>query len=329
MIKWLVEQGHTVFVISWVNPDASYADKTFDDYLLDGPLAAMDAVEKATGESQINVVGYCIGGTLLAIALAYLAAKKDSRVASATFLTSLIDFSEPGEIGVFIDEQQVTNLEQQMNKKGYLDGSMMANSFSSLRANDLMWSFVINNYLMGKQPKPFDLLYWNSDSTRMPAKMHSDYLRNMYMGNKLVEAGGFNVDGVALDVSKIKVPCYFLSTSEDHIAPWKSCYLGARLLGGPVKFVLGSSGHIAGVVNPPTANKYSYKTVAGKLRKTPEDWLANALDKPGSWWNDWAKWLRKTTGDQVPARLPGDAKLKVIEDAPGSYVKARIDDPVA
>ena len=255
-----MDQGHTVFVVSWVNPDRRLAAKRFDDYMLEGSIAALDAIEKATGESKINLIGYCLGGTLLGCTLAYLAAKGDERVACATFFVSLLDFSEPGELGVFIDEEQVANLEKKMNERGFLEGSEMASTFNLLRANDLMWSFVINNYLMGKDPFPFDLLYWNSDSTRMPAKMHSFYLRNMYIKNLLAVPGGIELAGVPIDLSKVKVPAYFISTVEDHIAPWKTTYKGASYLGGPVRFVLGGSGHVAGIVNPPAANKYHYWT---------------------------------------------------------------------
>ncbi|MDR2880619.1 MAG: class I poly(R)-hydroxyalkanoic acid synthase, partial [Azoarcus sp.] len=274
-IKWLVEQGQTVFVISWVNPDERLAEKTFDSYMKEGIFAAIDAIEKQTGEKDVNAIGYCLGGTLLAVTLAYLAAKKQKRIASATFLTTLTDFSDPGELGVFIDEEQVTNLEKKMFQRGFLEGSEMAGTFNMLRSNDLVWSFVVNNYLMGRNPFPFDLLYWNSDSTRLPAKMHSFYLRKMYMENKLVEPGGIEIDGVPLDLGKINVPCYFISTIEDHIAPWKSTYTGATHFTAPVRFVLGGSGHIAGVVNPPAANKYGYWiNPADKLPPTADEWFS-------------------------------------------------------
>ncbi|HYN13462.1 MAG TPA: class I poly(R)-hydroxyalkanoic acid synthase, partial [Burkholderiales bacterium] len=259
-IRWAVDRGHTVFVLSWVNPDARLAQKGFDDYMLEGPLAALEAVEKATGERKVNFIGYCLGGTLLGATLGYLAAKKQDRVASATYFVSLLDFSQPGELGVFIDEEQVANLERKMNERGYLDGAEMAGTFNLLRSNDLVWSFVVNNYLMGKDPFPFDLLYWNADSTRMPARMHSYYLRNMYLKNAMGTPGGIELRGVPIDLSKVKIPSYFISTVEDHIAPWKSTYRGARYLGGQVKFVLGGSGHIAGIVNPPAAKKYHYWT---------------------------------------------------------------------
>ena len=315
-IKWALDQGHTVFVVSWVNPDAKLAEKGFDDYLTEGALASMDAVLKATGEERLNVIGYCLGGTLLGTALAWLAAKRDARVAAATFFVSLLDFSQPGELGVFIDEAQVENLERRMNERGYLEGSEMASTFNMLRSNDLVWSFVINNYLMGKDPYPFDLLYWNSDSTRMPARMHSFYLRNMYLKNLLGVPGGIELAGVKMDLSKVKVPAYFISTAEDHIAPWKTTYQGAKYLGGPVRFVLGGSGHIAGIVNPPAANKYHYWTNKA-FPATADEWLHSATQTPGSWWEDWQRWIAAQNGDdKVPARIP----TKAIEDAPGSYV---------
>ncbi len=319
-IKWAVDQGHTVFVVSWVNPDAKLAEKGFDDYLTEGAIAAMDAAMTATGEDKLNVIGYCLGGTLLGCTLAWLAAKGDERVGCATFFVSLLDFSQPGELGVFIDEAQVENLERRMNERGYLEGSEMATTFNMLRSNDLVWSFVINNYLMGKDPFPFDLLYWNSDSTRMPARMHSFYLRNMYLKNKLGVPGAVTLAGVPIDLSQVKVPAYFISTVEDHIAPWKTTYKGAQYLGGDVRFVLGGSGHIAGIVNPPAAKKYQYWTNE-KRPDTPEAWFAGATPHPGSWWEDWQHWMEQQNGgDKVPARIPS----KAIEDAPGSYVMQRL-----
>jgi polyhydroxyalkanoate synthase len=325
-VKWATDQGHTTFIMSWVNPDESLSHKNFEDYLLEGSLAAIDAVEKATGEKEINMAGYCLGGTLLMSTLAYMAAKKDKRVASATFFTALIDFSQPGELGVFLDEGAVAGLEKRMAENGFLEGSEMAGTFNMLRANDLIWSFVVNNYLMGKDPFPFDLLYWNSDSTRMPATMHSFYLRNMYIGNKLREPGGIELAGVKIDISKVKTPCYFISTIEDHIAPWKSTYMGAQIPSGPVKFVLGGSGHIAGIVNPPAANKYGYWT-NDELPEGADAFLEGATHNPGSWWTDWQQWVTtQPNGDKkVPARKPGAGALKVLDDAPGSFVKFRLD----
>jgi polyhydroxyalkanoate synthase subunit PhaC len=319
-IRWAVAQGHTVYVLSWVNPDARLAQKGFEDYMLEGPLAALDYIERATGEREANVIGYCLGGTLLGATLAYLAHKKQARVAAATFFVSLLDFSQPGELGVFIDEQQVANLERRMNERGYLEGSEMAGTFNLLRANDLVWSFVVNNYLLGKDPFPFDLLYWNADSTRMPARMHSFYLRNMYIHNRLAVPGGITLDGVPVDLSKVTLPSYFISTVEDHIAPWKTTYKGARYLKGPVRFVLGGSGHIAGIVNPPAAKKYHYWT-NDSLSPTPEDWFAGATQRPGSWWQDWQAWIDgHNAGDKIPAREP----VSPIEDAPGSYAMLRL-----
>jgi polyhydroxyalkanoate synthase len=319
-IKWALDQGHTVFVLSWVNPDARLAQMGFEDYMKQGPLAALDAVEKATGERKVNFIGYCLGGTLLGATLAYLAAKGEDRVAAATFFVSLLDFSAPGELGVFIDEAQVDNLEKKMNERGYLEGSEMASTFNLLRANDLVWSFVINNYLMGKDPFPFDLLYWNSDATRMPARMHSYYLRNMYLKNLLGVPGGITMDGVPVDLSKVKIPAYFISTAEDHIAPWKTTYKGSQYLGGEVRFVLGGSGHIAGIVNPPAAKKYHYFTNEARPASADE-WFKTATQHPGSWWEDWQAWMdARNGGEKVPARAPKDA----LEDAPGSYVMLRL-----
>ena len=322
-VRWAVDQGHTVFVISWVNPDGRYAGKSFEDYMFEGPLAALDAIGQATGENRVNVIGYCLGGTLLGATLAWMAEKGDERAASATFLGSLLDFSIPGELGVFIDEAQVESLERRMNERGYLEGSEMAATFNMLRANDLVWSFVVNNYLLGKDPFPFDLLYWNSDSTRMPAKMHSFYLRNMYLANRLKEPGGITLGAVPIDLRKIAIPAYFVSTVEDHIAPWKSTYKGARILSGPRRFVLGGSGHIAGIVNPPSAKKYGYWT-RSQLPETVEEWQAGASWNEGSWWIDWKAWIAGLNGpDRVPARAPGTGALQALEDAPGSYVSVR------
>ncbi len=323
-VKWAAEQGHTVFVISWINPDARHARKTFEDYLNEGMLDALDAIEKATGENEVNVIGHCLGGTLLACTLGHLAAKNDGRIASATFFASLIDFEQPGELEVFIDEKQIEALESRMQDRGYLEGSEMATTFNMLRSNDLIWSFVINNYLLGRDPFPFDLLYWNSDSTRMPAAMHSYYLRNMYLKNLLRKPGGIQMNGVPIDLGRVETPLYFVSTVEDHIAPWRSTYAGAKLFSGPVRFVLGGSGHIAGIINPPAANKYSYWT-RSRLTEKADEWLKGATQHPGSWWADWAGWVAQHGGDKVPPRVPGKGKLKAIEDAPGSYVKLRVD----
>lgn len=321
-IKWAVDQGLTVFVISWVNPDEDLATKSFEDYMQDGPLAALDAIKQATGEDKVNVIGYCLGGTLLASTLAYMVTQKDDRIASATYFTTMVDFKEPGELGVFIDEEQLTSLENRMNKKGFLEGKAMATTFNMLRANDLIWSFVVNNYLLGKEPFPFDLLYWNADSTRMPAAMHSFYLRKMYQQNLLAKPGGITLKGTPIDLTKIKTPSFILSTKEDHIAPWKSTYAATQLYAGPVTFCLAGSGHIAGVINPPSQTKYGYWTNA-KIEKTSDEWFARAVQTEGSWWPAWRKWLQNFDGEQVKARTPGDGKLKPREDAPGSFVKQR------
>jgi poly[(R)-3-hydroxyalkanoate] polymerase subunit PhaC len=323
-VKWATDQGMTVFVISWVNPDEHLADKDFEDYLTEGPLAALQAIEKATGEKEVNALGYCLGGTLLAATLAHMAATKDRRIVSGTFMTSLVDFTQAGELEVFIDENQVASLERKMSERGYLEGSEMANTFNMLRANDLIWSFVINNYLLGRDPFPFDLLHWNSDATRMPATMHSFYLRNMYMKNLLRVPGGIKLAGVPIDVSKVTVPTYFASAIEDHIAPWKTTYAGPQLLGGKSRFVLSGSGHIAGMINPPSAHKYGFWT-NDKLPDSPDDWLAGAKQHAGSWWTHWAHWLTPFLGPQVAARIPGKGKLKVIEAAPGTYARIRAD----
>ncbi|TQF76840.1 class I poly(R)-hydroxyalkanoic acid synthase [Elioraea sp. Yellowstone] len=319
-VRWAVAQGHTVFMISWVNPDERLAEKTFEDYMLEGPLAALDAIEQATGEREVNAIGYCLGGTLLACTLAHMAAKDDSRIKAATFFTTLVDFAEAGELTVFIDEEQLKALEESMQRKGYLDGSEMAATFNMLRANDLIWSFVVNNYLLGQEPFPFDLLYWNSDSTRMPAAMHSFYLRKMYQENRLSQPGGITLGGTPIDLGRITVPSYILATREDHIAPWKACYKATQIYGGRKRFVLAASGHIAGVVNPPDAGKYSH-WVNTELPPDPEAWLAGATELAGSWWPDWQRWVASLSKAKVPARQPGDGKLAVIEPAPGSYVK--------
>jgi len=323
-IRWAVAQGHTLFVISWVNPDGKLAHKGFDDYMREGPLAALEAIEQATGEKEANVIGYCLGGTLLACTLAWLGIKGRRPVKSATFFTAMIDFSEPGELGVFVDETVLSNLEKKMEERGYLEGSEMASTFNLLRANDLIWSFVVNNYLLGKDPFPFDLLFWNSDSTRMPAKMHTFYLRNMYIRNALVQPGAIELGGEPIDLDNIQVPSCFVSTVEDHIAPWKSTYTGAQRMPEPVKFILGGSGHIAGVVNPPAANKYQYWTSDGALAETAEVWLSQAQRHDGSWWSEWNRWVAQFGGTRVPARTPGSGKLKPIDDAPGAYAKLRL-----
>lgn len=318
-VKWCVEKGFTVFVASWVNPDPHLAMKSFESYMIEGVHAALDAVEKATGEKEVNAIGYCIGGTLLASSLAHMAAKGDKRIKSATFFATQVDFTEAGDLQVFIDEEQISDLERQMEATGgVLEGSTMASTFNMLRSNELIWSYVVNNYLLGREPVPFDLLYWNADATRMPAKMHLFYLRECYLRNNLAE-GRMELGGVKLDLHKIKVPIYLQSSREDHIAPYNSVYKGTHLFGGPVHFIVAGSGHIAGVINPPSAKKYQYWT-NDTYPEHPEEWLASAEEHPGSWWPDWEKWLLPKAGPMVAARKPGDGKLPVIEDAPGSYV---------
>jgi polyhydroxyalkanoate synthase len=323
-IKWATEQGYTVFVISWVNPDERLSAFVFEDYMKKGPLAALDAIEKATGQRKVSAIGYCIGGTLMATTLAYMAARNDDRIAACTFFTAQVDFTEPGELGVFIDEDQLAGIEEMMSKKGYLEGAEMATTFNMLRANDLIWSFVVNNYLMGKDPFPFDLLYWNADATRMPAAMHSYYLRNMYQKNLLSQPGGLVVDNVPIDLRKITIPVYLQAGKEDHIAPAKSVYKASQIFKGPVRFMLAGSGHIAGVVNPPRNKKYQHwLNETSTNPPTLGEWQAGAKEFPGSWWHDWDKWLSALSGPKVPARVPGEGGLPAIEDAPGSYVKVR------
>jgi polyhydroxyalkanoate synthase len=321
-IKWLTAQGYTVFVASWVNPDKRLAMKSFEDYMQDGIFAALDAVAQATGVRDPNVVGYCIGGTLLGATLAYMAAKGDDRVHSATFWAAQIDFSEAGDLTVFVDEAQLEALQQQMEAAGgVLEGKKMATTFNMLRANDLIWSFVINNYMLGKQPMPFDLLYWNSDTTRMPEKMHLFYLRECYKNNALAK-GKMTLSGERLDLSRVTVPVYLQSAKEDHIAPFRSVFKATKLFKGPIRFIIAGSGHIAGVINPPAAKKYNYWT-NDALPATVEEWQAGAKEHPGSWWPDWDAWLSKLSGKKIPARKPGDGKLATLGNAPGSYVKVK------
>ena len=323
-IKWCVDQGHTVFVISWVNPDERLAQKSFENDMLEGPLAALDAIDAATGERSVNAVGDCLGGTLLASTLAYLAAHGDDRIASATYFVTLVDFTEVGDMAVFIDEEQIYSLEKRMQQRGYLEAHDMATSFNMLRANDLIWSFVVNNYLLGKEQAPFDLLFWNSDSTRMPAAMHSFYLRNMYQRNLLAKPDGISLAGTPIDLSRIKAPTFLLATREDHIAPWKSTYAATQLYAGPVKFVLSASGHMAGVISAP-GSKYGHWT-NDELPATPDAWLDGAKSRQGSWWPLWDEWVTPFDLGRVLPRSPGDSRLAPIEDAPGTYVRVRSDD---
>jgi polyhydroxyalkanoate synthase len=319
-VRWLVNEGYTVFIISWINPDRRHGRMTFSDYMSLGPLTALDQIANATGEKSVNAVGYCIGGTLLATTLAVMAARGDNRITSATYLATLVDFSEPGDMAVFTSDAHLATLEQEMETRGYLDARVMADTFSMLRANDLIWSASIKSYLLGKDPVPFDLLFWNSDATRMPGDLHTFYLRNMYRGNRLVEPGGIEVAGVPVDLRKIETPAFILSTREDHIAPWRSTYAATQIYGGETKFVLAGSGHVAGVVNPANSNKYGYWT-NGALPDSPDQWLEGASTNAGSWWPYWQNWLAGHSGDWVFARKPGDHRSEVIEDAPGGYVK--------
>jgi polyhydroxyalkanoate synthase len=320
-IRFAVSRGFTVFVVSWVNPDERLAHKTFEDYMTEGVLAATDAVKRETGTDQVNVIGYCVGGTLLGTTLAYLAARGEEPFSSATFFAAQVDFTKAGDLMLFIDDAQLKALEEMMAERGYLDGARMATVFNMLRPKDLIWPYIVNNYMLGKKPFPFDLLFWNQDSTRLPAANHKFYLREFYHENKLAR-GQMTIGNVKLDLGKVKLPIYELCAKEDHIAPAKSVFIGSRLFGGPVTYVLAGSGHIAGVINPPGEKiKYQYWTNDRKAA-TLEAWFDSAEEHPGSWWPHYAEWLAKHSGDQVPAREPG-ARLGVIEDAPGSYVKVK------
>jgi polyhydroxyalkanoate synthase len=322
MIRWLTGQGLSVFVTSWVNPDSALAAKTFDDYLEEGIYAAVEAVARQTGAKSLNTVGYCIGGTLLSCALAHMAARGDERVASATFFAAQQDFTEAGDLLIFADEAWLKELEARMDAGGgVLAGQTMADTFNALRANDLIWSFFVSNYLLGRETKPFDLLFWNADQTRMPKALHLFYLRRFYVDNALAE-GKLDLGGERLDLGKVTVPIYVQSSKEDHIAPAVSVYKGARLFGGPVTFTLAGSGHIAGVINAPNAHKYQHWTNEA-LPPTLPEWLEGAVEHPGSWWPHWAAWLKARSGAQTPARDPTKGPLPPLEDAPGSFVKVR------
>lgn len=321
-IKWCVDQGHTVFVISWVNPNERHARKDWESYMREGIDFALETVEKATGEKQVNAIGYCVGGTLLAATLAYHAKTRNKRIASVTFLTTQVDFTHAGDLKVFVDEEQLAAVEKQMELAGYLDGSKMASAFNMLRASELIWPYVVNNYLKGKDPLPFDLLYWNSDSTRMAATNHAFYLRNCYLENRLGK-GEMKLGGKVISLKNVKIPVYNLATREDHIAPPKSVFIGSSLFGGPVDFVLTGSGHIAGVVNPPEKQKYQFWT-GDSPSGAYEDWLQNAEETKGSWWPHWHEWVKKKNDAEVPARQPGGTALNAIADAPGTYVLERV-----
>jgi len=322
LVRWAVSQGYTVFIVSWVNPDETLAHKEFENYLTEGVVAALDAVEAATGEHQVHGLGYCIGGTLLGVALGYFTGMGDQRFKTATMLTAQVDFSEPGDLAVFIDETQLDSLDQMMGEKGYLEAQAMFTTFNMLRANDLIWSFFVGNYLLGKEPQPFDLLHWNADATRMPRRMHLFYLRQMYLHNNLVKPGAITLAGVPIDLTRVTVPVYLQACREDHIAPFRSVFKARHNFSGPVRFVLAGSGHIAGVINPPDANKYQFWLNPDEPWEM-DPWLRGAVEHPGSWWPDWHAWLAPQSGEMVPARKPGDKTLPVIEDAPGSFVRSR------
>ena len=319
-VRWVVEQGQTVFLISWRNPDADSPDKSFDDYLLEGPVEALEVIEEITGESEVNALGYCLGGILLACAIAWFSSRGEQPIKSGTYLTTLIDYTDVGDVKVFVDEKTVDRLERVGRHKGYIPGDNVAWGFRMLRAPDLIWSFVINHYLLGKPRVPFDLLFWNEDATNMPLTAHLFFMRNMYMNNKLREPGGIELAGEPIDMANVDVPSYVLSTRDDHIAPWKTTYEATQLFGGNTKFVLGNSGHIAGVINPPTKTKYGYRT-AKENPPDAEHWLEASKEHPGSWWPDWIRWVNRLSGGRVKARTPGSADYPPIEPAPGHYVR--------
>ncbi len=321
-IRWAVEQGHTVFVVSWVNPDERHGAKNWEAYIREGLQYALDTIEKTTGEREVNAVGYCVGGTLLAAALALMAQEGDDRIRSATFFATQVDFTYAGDLKVFVDEDQIAAVERAMNEKGYLEGTRMAAAFNMLRSGDLIWPYVVNNYMRGKEPMPFDLLYWNADSTRMSAANHSFYLRNCYLENNLIR-GKMTLAGRTLSLADVTIPVYNLAAREDHIAPARSVFLGCRFFGGEVDYVVAGSGHIAGVVNPPAAKKYQHWT-GGKPEGDFDTWVANATENPGSWWPHWQAWIEKQDARTAKARKPGGTKLKPIADAPGEYVRVRV-----
>jgi polyhydroxyalkanoate synthase len=324
-VRYCLEQGNSVFIISWANPDADKSDLHWDDYIENGLFKSVEVAKKVSRSKQLNVVAWCVGGTLLATALAVLHARNDQSIASATFFTTLLDFSEPGELGVFIDSEQVAKRQVQVKKAGMLPGQDLALIFSMLRANDLIWSYIVNNYLKGKQPMPFDILYWNSDPTNLPASMYVAYIENMYLENKLIQPGELTLCGEKIDLSQIDVPCYFLCTIEDHIAPWKATFKTKDLFAGPVEYVLGASGHIAGVINPAHKNKRHY-WVDGEQTADAERWLETAEQKPGSWWPHWSHWLKAQGGSLKTApKTLGNKQFQPIEPAPGRYVKKRVN----
>ncbi len=320
-VRWAVAQGLTVFIMSWVNPDERQAEKSFEDYMHEGILTAVDAIRRATGEHQVSAMGYCVGGTLLSMTLAWMAAVKDDRIASATLLTTQVDFSDPGDLKHFVDEQRIKSIEEKMDEAGFLEGARMASAFNMLRPNELIWTYFVNNYLKGKEPPPFDLLVWNSDSTRMPKANHSFYLRNCYLENNLTK-GKITLSNIRLDLKKVSIPIYNLAAKEDHIAPAKSVFNGAKYFGGDMRYVLSGSGHIAGVVNPADKPKYQYWTGPSPTGEF-ENWVTQTVEHPGSWWVDWIAWMKDHAPEMVPARHPGDGALKPLCDAPGEYVRVK------
>ena len=325
-VAWCVAQGYTVFMVSWVNPDARHRDRSFDDYLRDGVFAALDAVERATGEPEVGAIGYCIGGTLLAMALAWMGARGDTRIRAATFFAAQVDFADGGELRVFTDPATLKLVEGEVERQGFLDGASMAAAFNLLRSNDLVWHYAVESYLMGKSPRAFDLLYWNADSTRFPARLLNDYLQEMYQENRLSTPGAFEVLGEPIDLGDVRIPVYLQASRQDHIAPAASVYKAMNLFSGPRRFVLAGSGHIAGVVNPPDRNKYQHWINPGRRRpRSLDEWLVGAEEHPGSWWPDWHRWMSRRSGRRVPARVPGEGGLTPIEPAPGSYVRVRCD----
>lgn len=322
MVRWLLEQGHSVFMMSWKNPGKAQASVEFGDYVTEGVVKAVTAIEEITGQEQINAAGYCIGGTVLACTVGYYAAKRmKKRIKSATFFTTLLDFSQPGEVGAYINDTIISAIELQNNAKGYMDGRSLSVTFSLLRENSLYWNYYVDNYLKGSSPVDFDLLYWNSDSTNVAAATHNFMLRELYLNNKLVQDKGVKIGGVWIDLDKIRIPSYFISTKEDHIALWQGTYRGALNMGGNKTFVLGESGHIAGIVNPPAKNKYGF-WVNDNLDESADEWLSNAQHKEGSWWTHWDQWLAQFNPDEkvLPYR-PGSEANPVIDIAPGQYVK--------
>lgn len=322
MVKWLVERGHSVFIVSWFNPDSSLADTDFEDYVLEGPLAALRAIESATGEREVNAVGYCLGGIALSALAAWLHADEDderNRLAGITLLATMVDFSDTGDISVFIDEKTLSPLADAISQEGFLSGGRVADAWRAVRANELFWAFHINNYLLGKEPSKLDLLFWNSDPTNMPAAAHLFLMRNMYLENRLCQPDGLTLAGRSIDMSKVKTPAYLLATEDDHIAPWRTAYLTTGLFSSKTEFVLGGSGHIAGVINHPKKGKYRYRT-AKKIVAGADEWLASSKEHEGSWWPHWDRWLAAFGGGEIDARIPGEGDLPALEDAPGTYV---------